>query len=297
MKLTGLHLLLTYQCTMECDHCFVWSSPRQHSTMTLEQVREILRQAQAVDSIKTIYFEGGEPFLYYPLLVQGVKCAARRGFEVGIVSNAYWATSVQDAEEWLRPFAGFVSDLSISCDHYHWGESMRRHYENARAAAEQLSIPLGSISIAQPEVVNAGYTLGQLPQGESAVMYRGRAAAKLASRALQHPWDEFTGCAHEDLREPGRVHVDPFGNVHICDGIVIGNVFHKSLEAICETYDPDAHPITGVLLEGGPAELVRRYALSHAETYADACHLCDDARRQMRIFFPETLIPNEMYGV
>ena len=29
MKLTGLHLLLTYQCVLECDHCFVWGSPWQ----------------------------------------------------------------------------------------------------------------------------------------------------------------------------------------------------------------------------------------------------------------------------
>ena len=25
MKLEGLHILLIYQCTCECDHCFVWT--------------------------------------------------------------------------------------------------------------------------------------------------------------------------------------------------------------------------------------------------------------------------------
>jgi len=29
MKLSSLHVLLTYQCNYECDHCFVWGSPRQ----------------------------------------------------------------------------------------------------------------------------------------------------------------------------------------------------------------------------------------------------------------------------
>ena len=38
MKLSGLHLLLTYQCTFECDHCFVWGSPWQTGTLTLEQI-------------------------------------------------------------------------------------------------------------------------------------------------------------------------------------------------------------------------------------------------------------------
>ena len=62
MKLTGLHLLLTYQCTFECEHCFVWGSPRQSGVMNLAQLHEVLRQAREVDGLDWIYFEGGEPF-------------------------------------------------------------------------------------------------------------------------------------------------------------------------------------------------------------------------------------------
>ena len=57
MKLTGLHLLITYQCTFECDHCFVWGSPWQSGTMTLADIRNILQQAQTLDSVEWIYFE------------------------------------------------------------------------------------------------------------------------------------------------------------------------------------------------------------------------------------------------
>ena len=46
-------------------------------------------------------------------------------------------------------------------------------------AAEQLGIPFGVISVAEPEVTNAASTTGQLPVGETAVMYRGRAVEKL----------------------------------------------------------------------------------------------------------------------
>ena len=65
MKLSGLHLLLTYQCNLECDHCFVWGSPWQTGTMTLQNIRHFLQQAKDISTIKSIYFEGGEPFLYY----------------------------------------------------------------------------------------------------------------------------------------------------------------------------------------------------------------------------------------
>ena len=99
MKLSGLHLLLTYQCTLECDHCFVWGSPWQSGTFTLPSLRQVLQQAQELGTVEWIYFEGGEPFLYYAVLLKAAQEAARMGFRVGIVSNSYWATDVQDALE------------------------------------------------------------------------------------------------------------------------------------------------------------------------------------------------------
>jgi MoaA/NifB/PqqE/SkfB family radical SAM enzyme len=297
MNLSGLHLLLTYQCNFECDHCFVWGSPWQSGTMTLRDVRHILRQAQDLGTVESIYFEGGEPFLYYTLLLNGVREAAHMGFQVGVVSNSYWATDADDAVACLEPFAGLVQDLSISSDRYHYDEALSKQANHASAAAERLGIPLGVISIAQVEARDAGAAVGQLPLGESDVMVRGRATEKLVPLSERRYWEEFADCPYEDLREPGRLHVDPFGNLHICQGISVGNLFYTSLSEVCETYDSEAHPITGPLLAGGPAELVRRYGLAHQEGYADACHLCYEARLALRARFPQTLTPDQMYGV
>ena len=63
MKLSGLHLLLTYQCTFECEHCFAWGSPWQNGVMKLEEIQFFLRQAKEAGTITSIYFEGEEPFL------------------------------------------------------------------------------------------------------------------------------------------------------------------------------------------------------------------------------------------
>lgn len=295
MKLSGLHILLTYQCNYECEHCFVWGSPRQTGTLTLEQIENILHQAKEA-GVTSIYFEGGEPFLYYAILNKAVHLAADMGFSVGIVSNSYWANSVADAAEWLRPLAGRVSDLSVSSDLYHCDDCLGENPQNAVVAAKWLGIPTGVISVAQPEG-EAKESHGQLEEEESGVMYRGRAAERLASRAAGHPWEGFVSCPHEDLREPGRVHLDPLGNLHICQGIVIGNLFEKPLKQICEEYDPDSHPICGPLLSGGPAALVTEYNLPHTSSYADACHLCYNARANLRARFPDLLAPDQMYGV
>ncbi len=293
MKLSGLHILLTYQCTCECGHCFVWGSSRQRGVLSLEQIEQTLNQAKEA-GIESVYFEGGEPFIYYDVLVKGVQMAAEMGFSVGIVSNAYWATSVAKATERLQPLAGILSDLTVSSDLYHCDEVLSEESQNAIVAAKWLKIPTGMISIAKPDE-DAGQTHGQV-KDQDAVMYRGRAAVMLAPQAEQHPWNQFTQCPHEDLREPGRIHLDPFGNLHICQGIVIGNVFERPLKEICESYDADAHPICGPLLGGGPVALVSEYNLPHESTYADACHLCYEARLALRWHFPELLKPDPMYG-
>jgi MoaA/NifB/PqqE/SkfB family radical SAM enzyme len=297
LRLSGLHLLLTYQCTFECDHCFVWGSPWQSGTMTLENIRRIVREAHDLGSITSMYFEGGEPFLYYATLLAGVRLAKAAGFDVGIVSNSYWATSVDDAVEWLRPFAGLISDLSVSSDEYHYDEKLSRQARNAHTAADRLGIPIGTISIAPPVTADATAVIGQLPESESGVMYRGRAAVKLSDKVQQYPWSQFTTCPYEDLRDPGRVHVDPLGNLHLCQGIVIGNLFQTSLKEICERYDPDNHPIAGPLLRGGPIGLVKDYSVPHREMVADACQLCYETRLALRDRFPEILTPDQVYGV
>lgn len=294
MKLDGLHILLTYQCTYECDHCFVWSSPRQKGTLTLEQIEDILHQAKEA-GVTSIYFEGGEPFLYYAILTKAVHKATDMGFSVGIVSNAYWANSVADAAEWLRPLVGRVNDLSVSSDLYHCENRLGERPQNAVVAAKYLGIPTGMISVAQP-AEESKQSHGQIEE-ESAVMYRGRAVEKLASHAPSHPWEGFDSCPHEDLREPERIHLDPLGNLQICQGISIGNLFEKPLKQICDEYDADAHPICGLLLAGGPVALVSEYNLPHASSYADACHLCYEVRTTLRARFPQYLNPDQVYGV
>ncbi len=295
-SLTGLHLLLTYQCTFECDHCFVWGGPFQTGTMTLETVDRILAEAELLGTIEWIYFEGGEAFLYYAVLKSGILRAKAQGFKVGIVTNAYWANSEYDALEWLRPVAGSIDDLSISSDGYHGSSDSYKNSETARAVARQLDIPVNFISIAEPEASDVAGAAGTLPPGESAVLYRGRAAELLASRVPSTPWQQFTVCPWEDLRHPQRVHVDPFGHLHICQGISIGNLLERPLTEIMADFRPDEHPIVGPLLDGGPAEIVRRYKLAHEDGYADHCHLCYESRRALRSRFPDVLAPDQMYG-
>jgi hypothetical protein len=298
MKLTGIHFLLSYRCTDECDHCFVWGSPAAKGTMTLAQIRNVLQQAVELGTVEMVYFEGGEPFLFYPIMLEGLQEAAALGFKRGIVTNCYWATSVEDAVQWLRPIAEVgVHDLSLSSDLFHGEAMMTQAARNGVEAAERLGLPEGVITVEVPEGCAAYDQAGKgEPITGGSIRFRGRAVTKLAEGVPRRPWAEFTECPDEDFLDPGRVHVDAFGHLHLCQGLLMGNLWQQPLDEIVTSYDPMSHPIVGPLLEGGPAALVRRYDLPHEDAYIDACHLCYLARDQLRSRFPEFLAPGTVYG-
>lgn len=297
--LTGIHFLLTYKCIFECDHCFVYSSPNAEGTFTFEQYSKTLDEAVKIGTIEWIYFEGGEPFLYYPLLIEFVKKASSLGFKVGIVTNAYFATSVDDAERWLRPLVKFnIADLSISDDKLHSGDNLTSPASIAILAAKNLGMNVNSISIDNPEMKSC-----EIPRkkGEPVVggdvMFRGRAADKLAGDLPGIKWNEFDECRFEELENPERVHVDSFGNVQVCQGISIGNMWQKPLSEIIEEYDAKSHPVVKYILSGGPALLAEHYHTKHKDNYIDACHLCYETRKQLIGCFPEYLAPKQVYGM
>ena len=298
MPITGLHLLLSYQCNYECDHCFVWGSPFNEGTMTLAFIRRVLKDAQDLGTIKFIFFEGGEPFLYYPIMVQGIREAVDAGFEVGIVTNAYWATSLEDAEEWLRPIAEIgIRDLSLSSDLYHGDLMETSEAMRGREAATKLGIPVDLLQTCGPVFEMNNVTASEISnENYGRVLFKGRAAEKLAHLAKQNKWTEFTECDSEELEDPGRIHIDPYGFIHVCQGISIGNLLKKSLLQIIDSYKPKEHPIIGPLIEGGPVALVKKYQVSHESTYADACHLCYQIRKLLRSRFIDCLTPNQMYN-
>jgi MoaA/NifB/PqqE/SkfB family radical SAM enzyme len=87
--LTGTHILLTLKCTNECDHCFLHCSPSREATFTLGQLRTLIDQIKELGTVTVVYFEGGEPFLFYPLLLEGLRMVRAAGFDAGIVTNGY----------------------------------------------------------------------------------------------------------------------------------------------------------------------------------------------------------------
>jgi hypothetical protein len=266
--------------------------------MRVSDVREILKQAKKVKTVNWICIEGGEPVLYYPILLWGLREAKQRGFKTGFITNAYWATSVEDAKEWLKPISEIgISKMIISDDLFHYGKEEQNLSKYAFQAAKELGIPVSTISVEQPREYQLQREWRGIPVREGAVLFKGRPVEKLVEGMPRKPWQEFDKCLDEDFSDQKRVHIDPFGYIHLCQGVTMGNMKEASLFRLFEQFDPYEHPICGPILRGGPAELTRKYHVDPEEGYVDECHLCYSTRLKLRKMFPEILTPNQMYGV
>jgi hypothetical protein len=111
------------------------------------------------------------------------------------------------------------------------------------------------------------------------------------------PPEQFVECKDEELEKPGRVHLDCYGNVHMCQGISMGNMWETPLSELDASYDAHSHPICGPLLKGGPVQLAKEYGVSLADGYVDACHMCFEVRKALLDRFPEQLAPKQVYGL
>ncbi|MEM3789023.1 MAG: radical SAM protein [Candidatus Bathyarchaeia archaeon] len=193
LNLKGVHFLLTYRCDLECDHCFVWGSPNSKGVFTLEQIRKILREVKKQGTVDYIAIEGGEPFLYYPIMVKAAEEAVNLGLRVEILSNCYWATCVEDAVEWRIPIAKAKNvELTLSSDPYH-GEAWEiKEVKNAVKVAKALDIKTKKLAVKCPHAKTPCPTEIEGVKVEICeLMYKGRAYSKLAEKASKKSWREL----------------------------------------------------------------------------------------------------------
>jgi hypothetical protein len=316
VRLEGIHFLVTYRCTYACDHCFVWGSPDAEGTMTLAQLTSVIDQAADL-GMTDVYFEGGEPTLAYPVVLAAARRAREHGLDVGVVSNCFWATTLEDAKVWLAPFAELgISDLSLSSYAYFVEDANEEYLRNAVLAAQGLSISTSVLEVGAPADIGVP---GACSGAVGAVMHKGRAAVALAPAHASRPPETLTTCPFEDFRDPGRAHVGPDGELQICQGISAGNVFAggdgppaapgaggsvappraDGLRRVLDTYDPHARPVVREILAGGPWAVAQ--AAGHTPErshYADECHLCYEVRAALRAAgrHPEVLAPGQCYA-
>jgi len=296
---TKLHILLTYNCSLKCKHCYVYSDQRAPGKISLSQISHFLNDGRKMEGIEWVYFGGGEPFTQYPFLLKAVQRARKLEYRVGVETNGYFARTEEAALRLLRPLANMgVEDLRVSNDSLHYKNPWTSPANKAIFAARELGIHTTLVHITPPGSPDSiPITAPRADQiDEPRFMYTGRAAGIIAEQEPGVDWTTFTSCPRNDLGDPDRVYIDAYGFVQICPGIAIGNACQVPLQEILPNYDVQEHPVLRILDEKGPAGLIEKPELPASTKVVDACHGCFYSRKQLIDKYPDSLGPRHVYG-
>ena len=298
-------MLLTYKCNSECAHCFLTCGPKFSGFMNYDDAKKYIYEAQEIPGINYFFIEGGEPFLDSELARKIISYATEKGYWIGILSNGYWAKTVEKGKEILGPLkeAG-LGAIGISTDRYHKEKISEERALNAAQAAKELHVDV-DIMVTSDDKSEAGDIKAilrerniEIPVSVSKVRGKGRGSLICSGKA--RPWQELTSC-NEALKDPGRVHIGPEGAIHLCQGVLIGQDGRKKhLKDIFEEHLESPNIVVEQIIQDGPAKLARfamKYGFEPKHTYLQDCQLCFEVRRFLQDNYPELLGPKEVYDI
>ncbi len=305
MRLSGLHLLLTYKCNSECAHCFLSCGPHHDSFISFSDAKKYVDEAKDVPGINYFFIEGGEPFLDSELARKIIQHTTDNGYWIGILGNGYWAKTVEKGKEILRPLkeAG-LGAIGISTDRYHQEKVPLATALNAVQAAKELEIDVDimvtSDDKSEGDEIKSSLRVRNLDVPVSISKVRGKGRGSLICSGKARPWQELSDC-NEALKDPGRVHIGPEGAIHLCQGVLIGqDARKKQMKEIFEEHLKAPNVIVEQIAQGGPAKLAEfaiKYGFKPKDTYLQDCQLCFEVRKFLRDNYPEILGPKEVYDI
>ncbi|MBD3183504.1 4Fe-4S cluster-binding domain-containing protein [Candidatus Poribacteria bacterium] len=312
-------LLFTYRCTIACKHCLFNCSPWQPDVyISHEDGVEFMRQLRATDRV--IHIAGGEAMMYYQKMLAICQDANKEGcaphfFE----TNASWCVNdhiTQTRYEELKN-AGILGVL-ISADPYHQEfvspEPRIRAYKWAVEIFGEENVAASNTSyeqlsefrdIVKNEHKLAEYSLHHVPRlvGRAGDVltrfYNDRPLDELSEDPLWHGGHKTRDCKSEfDSQEMWEIHIDPYGNIQTCCGIIIGDAHKKPLLEWMKQGFHVENELVNMVYENGPydyLDLAVKYGYKPKEKYPQKCNMCWEARKFLRPYFPETFGPGEIY--
>jgi len=135
-----LSIMLTYRCTAACGNCGTFSSPNDKAEVGLEAVFKAIDEAEKLNFLNVV-FTGGEATLYMENLISGIKYAKEKKFPVRLVTNAHWASSIEQTQKIVNHFleAG-LDEINFSTGDEHLKFIPIENIYNAVSTATELGL-------------------------------------------------------------------------------------------------------------------------------------------------------------
>jgi len=268
--------------------------------MSVDDLRQALELLASWEQVPQVHLTGGEPFLFFDLLLAGTRMAADLGITVYVETSAAWCVDEERVQERFAALkeAGLAAVL-ISCSPFH-AERIppARTLQAVRSAlgvfgprgvmvyqSEFLSL-IQKFGLEKPtslDIYEANFGLdvaGQILWGGYGLIAGGRAGYKLGHLLECKPAETFAdeNCAGAILLAH-HSHMDLYGNYipAFCGGLAAADWRY---EAPLQRPYPE---LLEMLVAHGPYALFKlatqRYDYRPLPAgYAGKCHLCVDVR-------------------
>ncbi len=277
--LLRLGLIITYRCNAECRHCFFESGPSRDEVMSLDLGVKAIDEAIKLGA-EWVSFTGGEPFLEPELLGRLVEYASGKDVKTEAVSNGYWASSRDTAENVLQPLHDLGLDvLNLSIDDFHQEYVPVEYVRNAYEAALSLDLKIVLMTTTAKGSKITSANIPELLQGDKIQVIGGHrirdpnallietpiTPAGRGASITEHDYTLISEVkCSEALRDIG---VSPGGDVYPCCGPlaarkILGNVNDRSLQTILE--DAQRDPFLSSI----------RLGVYITGAYTSKCHAC-----------------------
>jgi Predicted Fe-S oxidoreductases len=221
-------------------------------------MESIFEQLKKVQTIKVVVFTGGETTLQKEKLLKGLNLARDCGFSSRVVTNAWWATSKENADQFVKELvdAG-LSEINTSFDDYHAKFNSINNIVNFVEASLNNGItPVVStivdnyskytsksiqeylaqnLSVSETKIAKKVFFLEDKPTSSGRGINLKKDVSRISSSALDN--SKICKCCN-DIGRTLAFHPD--GNVKVCCGhasmelpdLNIGNLYTDNLAAI-----------------------------------------------------------------
>ncbi len=268
--LRNIGLMMTYKCQVACPHCIIKAGPHRKEEMVLDDILNWVQQAAHYRNgyIKVLSLTGGEPFYDIDNLKKSASLGENLGLTVSVVTNAFWASSLKEANRVLRELAA-IKMIAISADVYHQAAIPFERVKNAILAAKECNIPY-NVHVCTENKDDEEYKqtlaklleLTELDTINTAITFPvGRSLKRIGISGYQTSQEPpIAACA-----VGGSPIIFPDGRVIACIGpvidllssshpLVLGNLRENTLQEILEK--AELNPILHAIRVWGPRKLI-----------------------------------------
>jgi len=290
-----LVLTLGYRCNMNCKSCFLGGKLNDHVTeLSYEDCISGIESAARLQTIESVAFVGGEPFVYYPLMLRVASYLnLHYRCPLNVTTNATWAKTPAMTKRLLDPlYERGMRYLMVSLDDYHLENGYIEQSAHCIKHCQELDIQVSvQVINRRGAATKDDYQLALSPQIDvDAITWYSNPCSALGNAQTMLSKDDFEW--HEEIPLSGCsageiLNIQPDGEIKPCCGaglmssrLSLGN---SKREGVCESVrlaeaDPvinslvghqGPHHLANALTTSGYAKLVAKHA-----PFSDACHAC-----------------------